>query len=58
MLLQISVIPKEFIDKYNLNYKVHNIYIYAGVTKGMYGLPQAGPIAHDALVQHLALYGR
>ena len=44
-------------DKYNLTEKSHNGYIYDRVTKGMYGLPQAGRIAHDALVKHLDLYG-
>ena len=32
--------------------KSHNGYIYTKVTKGIYGIPQAGRIAHDALVKH------
>ena len=44
------MIPQEFLDKYNLQEKSHNVYIYARVTKGMYGLP------HDALVKHLEPY--
>ena len=31
--------------------KTHNEYIYARVTKGMYGIPQSGRIAHGALVK-------
>ena len=37
--------------------KTHNGYIYARLTKGINGLPQAGQIAHDALVKHLEPYG-
>ena len=40
-----------------LKEKVHNGYIFARLTKGMYIIPQAGRISHDALVQHLAPYG-
>ena len=44
-------------DKYNLKEKLHNGYIFTRVTKGVYGLPQAGQIAHDDLVKHLEPYG-
>ena len=57
IMIQISMIPQEFVDKFNLQEKLHNGYIYARVTKGMYGLPQAGRIAHDSLVKHLETYG-
>ena len=36
------MIPQEFVKKYNLKDKVHNGYIMARVTKGVYGIPQAG----------------
>ena len=42
IMIQLSMIPKEFVEKYNLAEKSHNGYIYARVTKGMYRLPQAG----------------
>ena len=42
IMIQIAIIPQEFVDKYNLQEKSHNGYIYARVTKGMYGLPQLG----------------
>ena len=47
------MIPKEFLDKYNLKDNVHNGYMFSQVTKGVYVLPQAGGISHDALVQNL-----
>ena len=39
-MIHISMIPQEFVEKYNLTEKEHNGYIYARVKKGMYGLPQ------------------
>ena len=42
---------------YNIKVKVHNIYIFVRETKVMYGIPQAGNIAHDALVKYLETYG-
>ena len=54
--IQISMIPHEFIIAYNLKDKENNGHIFTRVTKGMYGLPQAGRVTHDALVQDLAPY--
>ena len=51
------MIPQEFVDKCNINGKSHNGYVFAWVTKGMYGLPQSVQIARDALVKHLEPYG-
>ena len=31
--------------------KVHNGYIFSQVTKGMYGIPQAGLIEHNTVVK-------
>ena len=56
-MIQISIIPQEFVDKYNLKGKANNGYIFTRLTKGMYGIPQAGQIAHDALVNLLEPYG-
>ena len=39
--------------KYNLQEKSHDGYIYARLTKVMYGLAQAVRISHDALLKHL-----
>ena len=56
-MIHISMIPQEFVEKYNLKDKSHNGYIFAWVTKGVYVIPQAGQNSHDALVQHLEPYG-
>ena len=50
------MMPQEFVEKYNFTEKSHNKYIYARVTKEMYGLPQAGWIAHDAMLKQLEPY--
>ena len=56
-MIQTSMIPQEFVAKYNLAEKAQNGYIYARVATGMYRLPQSVWIAHDALLKHLELYG-
>ena len=57
IMIRIAMIPQGFVVKYNIQEKAHNGYIYSRVTKAMYVLPQAGRIAHDALVKHLDSYG-
>ena len=57
IMIQISMIPQEFVEKYNLKENTYNGYIFARVTKGMYGIPQAGKIAQDNLVKQLEPYG-
>ena len=57
IMIQISMVPQEFVEEYNLAKKAHNGYIYARVTKIMYGIPQAVKISHDELVKHLYSYG-
>ena len=55
MKFHISTIPQEIIDEYNLIDIVDNHgFVYVKIVKGMYGLKQAGIIAHKALVHHLA----
>ena len=56
ILIHISMIPQEFLEKYNLTEKSHNGYIFAQVTKGMYEITEVGRIAHDALLKHLEPY--
>ena len=56
IMIQLSMIPQEFVEKYNIAENSHNGYIYARVTNGMYGLPQSVRIAHDALVKRLEPY--
>ena len=57
IMINISMIPPKCVDKYNFKEKSHNGYIFTRLTKGVYGLPQAGQIAYDSLVQHLEPYG-
>ena len=55
MRIPINVIPSEILEKYqHLIYKDH---LYLEVSKGIYGLPQAGKLANDQLIRHLAPYG-
>ena len=53
----IKLIPQEIIDKYELNNKQSNGYIYTRVKKRIYELVKAGIIAHEALKEHLKHYG-
>ena len=39
IMVQISIIPQEFVDKYNLTKKSHNGYIFVQVTKGVMESP-------------------
>ena len=55
--ISISLIPQNIIDKYNLMDKQINCFLYVRVEKGMYGLLQAGIIAHMALKENLRPFG-
>jgi hypothetical protein len=57
MRLPVDLIPNEIMDLYNLHDLVCDGFIYIEVRGGMYGLPQAGRLAHDELKTHLAPYG-
>jgi hypothetical protein len=58
MRLKITDIPDEIINEYNLREIVDdNGYVYCEITKGMYGLPQAGIIAQELLAERLAKHG-
>ena len=55
-------IPSKFltstiITNYKLNPYLHNNAILFEFNKGMYGLPQAGLLAQQLLLQHLAMHG-
>jgi hypothetical protein len=55
MRIPINVIPPDILKLYaHLIYKEH---IYLEVSKGIYGLPQAGKLANEQLIRHLAPYG-
>jgi hypothetical protein len=57
MRIPIKMIPQVIIDQYNLLPLVHNGYVMVEINKGMYGLPQAGILANERLVKHLASHG-
>jgi hypothetical protein len=55
MRIPINVIPPDILNQYkHLVYKDH---LYLEVSKGIYGLPQAGKLANEQLIRHLAPYG-
>ena len=56
IMIHISMIPQEFIIAYNFKDKVHNGYIFAWVTNGIYGILQVGRLSHNPPVQHLEPY--
>ena len=51
--IHISQIPQDFIDEYDLTKYEHNGWIYFVITKGVYGLKQAGKLANDLLTERL-----
>ena len=51
------MLPQEIIQEYNLQKLIHNCNILTQINKGVYGLSQAGHIAYDNLVTHLAIGG-
>ena len=55
--IKIDVIPQEFINKYRLVDFVHNGWVYFEISKGMYGLNQAGKLANDLLRERLVAHG-
>jgi hypothetical protein len=53
-----SLIPQEFLDQYRDKIVIDDKgHVYARVEKGMYGLPQAGKVASDALLPRLKQAG-
>jgi hypothetical protein len=57
MRIPLATLPQAIIDQYNLMSIAHKGHVCVEITKGMYGLPQAGHIANDATVLHLAQNG-
>ncbi len=56
--IHLSQIPEEVIDEYNLrDIATPDGYVYIKVTKGMYGLPQAGLLANELLEKRLNEHG-
>ena len=58
MRIHIKDIPEEVIEEYNmLQYVNEDGYVYCEITGAMYGLAQAGQIAHLDLIKNLAPHG-
>ena len=57
MWAPVTLIPDEVMTAYDLHNKVKNGRVLVRIDRGMYGLPQAGRLAYDQLVQHLEPYG-
>ena len=57
MKIPMSMLPDDIIGQYNLKDIEVNGYVYVEIRKGMYGLPQAGRIASEALKPHLEKHG-
>jgi hypothetical protein len=57
MVINLSSLPKEIIDKFRLMAVAHDGHIYIEIQKGMYGLPQAGILKNELLQQRLVLDG-
>ena len=50
-------LTKRIIEKYKLQGMIHNGHVLMEITKGIYGLKQAGKLSQDRLIAHLAQYG-
>jgi hypothetical protein len=57
MRINLDHIPEDVIDKYDMRRYAHNNAVIVQVNKGIYGLPQAGKLAQDRLIEHLAKHG-
>ncbi len=57
MKMPLSLFPQDIINRYGLNDKALNGYVYMEICKGMYGLPQAGILVNKLLKKHLANHG-
>ncbi len=57
MRISLKHIPIDIQIKYNLQSFEHNGYVLMEIRKGIYGLKQAGKLAQDRLIMHLAKHG-
>ena len=55
--IKLSDIPSKAVDEYNLPTYEHAGWIYFEITKGVYGLKQAGKLANDPLDKCLGEHG-
>jgi hypothetical protein len=57
MVINLSYLPQETIDKYDVIDLAQDGKVYKEIQKGMYGLPQAGILANELLQRNLAKDG-
>jgi hypothetical protein len=57
MVINLSSLPQETIEKYDLIELSQDGKVYIEIQKGMYGLPQAGILANELLQHNLAKDG-
>jgi hypothetical protein len=57
MVINLSSLPQETLDKYDLLNLAQDGKVYIEIQKGMYGLPQAGILANEWLQRNLAKDG-
>jgi hypothetical protein len=57
MIMLLSRFPEEIVDKYNLKALAVDGWVYIEISKGMYGLKQAGLLANQLLQTRLAHFG-
>jgi hypothetical protein len=57
MRIPLTSIPQTIIDQYELLAKAHKGFVLIEISKGMYGLPQAGILAFNQLKTHLSTHG-
>jgi len=58
MRINLAHIPADIIEKYNMHEYAHSNAVIVEINKGIYGLPQAGRLAQDRLIKHLATHGQ
>jgi hypothetical protein len=57
VVINLSSLPQEIIDLYDLLELAHDCRVYIEIQKGMYGLPQADILTNELLQRRLALDG-
>ena len=58
MKLDVSIIPEEIVESYNLStIQDNNGWVYMKICKGMYGLKQSGIISNLELKKHMENFG-
>ena len=55
--IPLKFLSQKVLDKHNLHQYIYNNSVLFEVTKSMYGLPHAGKIAQDVLIERLAAHG-